>query len=329
MTETGLPPDTDLFAIPAGATHVPPAGIPGFIEAITKGQMPQGPVVVEGSLDLRHVTLPHGLPNDMLVLGDLDCAGVHLPMFPKNLRVDGGADFTGCHLTEIHPVCVRQGLGLRGNDRLKRLPKGHVGGNLVIHGTSIQKVPKAFKVAGMIYMDDPGTLTGRPRRGGLFSGLDGYAGRFFFAGEVRRGKSIIANLARTAFKRRAYRHEDFETAMRRFGLEDQDLPGVHTRLVFQAYSLICCMVFALLYGVNQVVGILQGDSRTSTILALIVALAIATLFSVLALRASLRSWQVRCRRLGGALEFLRAPMEWLPPLSMSIKTTDKSDKSQT
>ena len=68
-----------------------------FKELLLKGQLPKGPITVNGNLNLTNCKGLTALPNNLTVNGNLDLEGcTGLKALPENLSVKGNLDLQGC-----------------------------------------------------------------------------------------------------------------------------------------------------------------------------------------------------------------------------------------
>lgn len=100
----------------------------------------------------------------------------------------------------------------------------------------------------------------------------------------------------------------FEDYVHFYQLSGSDLCRLRRQHVVRFYFMAGCALFASTFGLTATLSTFGWTLGLLTVL-------LASLFTAIAARHSLRAWQIRERRLGSLREWLNRPRVWLPPLS--------------
>ena len=129
-----------------------------FKELLLKGQLPKGPITVNGNLDLQGCTGLTAIGNNLTVNGYLSLEGCKaLTSLPENLTVNGSLNLEGCTGLKALPenLTINGYLNLEGCTGLKALPENlTVNGNLDLENCKALKSFYKVKVQGTIFFDD-------------------------------------------------------------------------------------------------------------------------------------------------------------------------------
>lgn len=109
-------------------------------------------LIVKGDLDLRGAGIDW-LPDNLIVVGDLIIQSTTMQQLPKRLKVGGSLDLTGSPLKML-PSCLQVGadLVLTGSALLALPDSIRVNGNLILTSTQLC-VPSGMHLAGAVHRD--------------------------------------------------------------------------------------------------------------------------------------------------------------------------------
>lgn len=110
-------------------------------------------LIVKGDLDLRGAGIDL-LPDNLIVMGDLIIQNTVIQQLPRRLKVGGNVDLTGSPLKAL-PNCMQVGADLiLTGIALLALPNGiRVNGNLILTSTQLF-VPEEMYLAGAVHRDN-------------------------------------------------------------------------------------------------------------------------------------------------------------------------------
>lgn len=106
-------------------------------------------LIVRGDLDLTMFPIDE-LPNNLIVIGSLVIKDAPIHTLPTRLKVGGNIDLTGSHLEQL-PDCLQLGgsLNISGSALLNLPPSIRVGRDLILGNTSID-VPADMYLGGRV-----------------------------------------------------------------------------------------------------------------------------------------------------------------------------------